>query len=105
MPVKVDERIMHGLGLILEERHQQIHRHGRTIEKDIEFNTLDQLPMAASRLIYSDGTPGLPSAPEGWNTEQWYKMLNSPYEERLAVAGALISAQLDRLHYLKNNNV
>lgn len=39
-----------------------------------------------------------------WNQDRMLEMLKEPYEERLAMAGALIAAELDRLEYLRLNN-
>lgn len=105
-----------GIELIAEERHEQLTKHGRTIEADSKYNhgkyeergeefNRPQLAMAASQLVIPDEDPfrlhfhhGI-FIPHGWNEDRWFKMMNKTYKERLIIAGALIAAEIDRLAY------
>lgn len=97
-----------GLGLITKERKDQLKKHNRTIEADVSINSNEQLSKAASILVYNgDGCLTVEDiveehCPEHWDECDWEKLVSKSYEERLAVAGALIAAELDRLIYLQN---
>lgn len=97
------EATVTGVDLIANERWEQIHKHGRTVEDDLGVNKYDQLSTAASILAMGDvlrGTLGpedLMDKLPGWSVEQFRKMYNKPYYQRLIIAGALIAAELDRL--------
>ena len=89
-----------GIELIAEERREQIEKHGRTVEQDVEFNDMDQLPYAAQILLTPNPNHApelITDAPYGWDETIWNKMLEKPYEQRLIIAGALIAAEIDRL--------
>lgn len=97
---------MTGLELITQERHEQITKHGRTIEQDKAQNNECQLTDAATALVIAV-PEGMENAylqchgnfpPVGWNREIWNNMLKKPYKERLVIAGALIAAELDRIN-------
>ena len=89
-----------GIELITEERVEQVEKHGRTIELDVELNTHNQLGYAACLLSTPDTFGRMTvDAPEGWNIGIFIRMMNKPYRERLVIAGALIAAELDRLYY------
>lgn len=87
-----------GIELIAQERQEQIEKHGKTVEYDVENNSDKQLRWAAERLLASDekALPDWQPAP-GWDKELFDKMYEKPYKERLIIAGALIAAELDRL--------
>ena len=94
-----------GIVLIAQERAEQIEKHGRTVNHDIEFNFLGQFRDAASLLIY-DQKNCLQAEdiieehlPEGWDKGVWSKMVNKPLKDRLIIAGALIAAELDRINH------
>lgn len=87
-----------GIELIAKERKEQIEKHGRTIESDIDYNTVYQLSSAAcSLLAYPNINKMRLSPPSGWDENIWDKMCSKPYKERLIIAGALIAAEIDRL--------
>lgn len=98
-----------GIELISAERKEQIEKHGRTIEKDVMENNHYQLSEGAGLLTYVDpeDVSGIPldnnqydfsgCCPVQWNPEIWHKMMNKPYIERMAIAGALLGAEIDRL--------
>jgi len=85
-----------GIELIAIERTEQIKKHGRTIQSDVEENTEDQLPTAALWLI-EGGLTMRQRVPSQWDEDIWHKMIDKPYKERLIIAGALIAAEIDRL--------
>jgi len=93
-----------GIELISKEREEQISKHHRTIEKDVENNSYKQLAGAAHGLLAKDFDEYPPDyfevIPPGWNEESYKKMFDKPYKERLIIAGALIAAELDRLENL-----
>lgn len=91
---------MTGIELITKERQEQIEKHGRTPQYDIEVNNDEQLTEAAFVLmaeIPDDIKPEL--CPEGWDEAIWIKMVNKPYKDRLITAAALIAAEIDRLQH------
>jgi hypothetical protein len=100
-----------GIELISEERQEQIEKHSRTTEKDVEQNEFGQLGFAAVAMASeydANGKQGgsevsrvhhfLNWKPMGWDKEIWKKMISKPYKERLVIAGALIAAEIDRLN-------
>jgi hypothetical protein len=97
-----------GVELIAEERQEQIEKHNRTIESDVEQNDYYQLSKAASILCLHEDNYGCNEVddfvedycPDDWKKELWRKMLEKPYKERLKIAGALIAAEIDRLQSL-----
>ena len=89
-----------GIEQITKERNDQIEKYGYTGEwqaKNPEFYACGQLIKAAKELL-EENNPFL-CEPENWDEAWFLKLLNKPYKERLAIAGALIAAELDRLNY------
>ena len=90
-----------GIELIADEREEQIKKHGKTEDHDIEENYDRQLSQAASNLcnfnMYNQHIEG--SCPHGWDDNLWHKICTKSYKERLIIAGALIAAEIDRLKY------
>lgn len=92
-----------GIELIAIERQEQIEKHGRTIERDVEMNDALQLPNGAKTLISNPYLHALPwrkiqeLKPVDWDMGIWSNMCNKPYKERLVIAGALIAAEIDRI--------
>lgn len=96
---------MTGIELIAKERQEQIEKHGRTIESDVNCNNHYQLSQAASLLIGEvliEDYEASPSemCPSEWDEGIWEKMCRKPYKDRLIIAGALIAAELDRIEFL-----
>lgn len=100
-----------GSSLITKERDEQLNKHNRTVESDIENNSEFQLIDAASALI-SPHVEGLEEMyvqtqsdypPVGWSSEDWIYLLKKPYKERLVIAGALIAAEIDRIENLNQS--
>lgn len=94
-----------GIELIAIERKEQIEKHGRTIETDLTSNTSNQLTDAVRTLIIKTKVPNALSGlkpPHKWDKSVWKKMVSKPYKERLIIAGALISAEIDRLQSIES---
>lgn len=92
---------MTGIELIAEERRQQIHKHGRTVEDDADQNDNNQLSLGALMLLSIDYEEGIDSVsfPDGWDHDICNHMLSKTYKERLIIAGALIAAEIDRISF------
>ena len=90
-----------GIELIAQERKEQIKKHLRSVEYDVNFNSDNQLSKAAAGLCVDDigGYWSFKTLPEGWDQQIWDKMTNKSYKERLIIAGALIAAEIDRLQW------
>lgn len=92
-----------GIELIARERKEQIEKHGRTIERDVQENHYLQLVQGArvlsSELANDYVDDFVQAKPMGWSADIWKKMLAKPYKERLIIAGALIAAEIDRLNH------
>lgn len=95
-----------GCVLITKERKEQIGKHCRSIEEDVEFNSRKELSKAARFLLKPNPTASqiYHYRPIGWNKPIWEKMCAKTYEERLVIAGALIAAEIDRLLRLKEES-
>lgn len=85
-----------GIELIAEERQEQITKHGRTIERDIDQNSDGELIVAAIGAINGNDA----SFPAGWDLVFVQKICDKGVKERLIIAGALIAAEIDRLQNL-----
>jgi len=97
---------MKGVSSIREERSDQIMDQGETIKYDVDNNSAGQLPEAASMLAFEniEDIHGIEdSAPEGWDYDQWNKMINKSYRDRLVIAGALIAAEIDRVQAIERS--
>jgi len=88
-----------GIELISEERHEQIKKHGRTINTDIAENADGQLATAAEILIAHEEGSEPKKYPVGWDNGITRKMLSKTYKDRLIIAGALIAAEIDRIQH------
>lgn len=96
-----------GIELIKKEREEQIFKHGKTVELDIQTNKGRQLADAAAVLTTPlIGTPRkrLSLMPSNWDDTIALKMCSKSYKERLIIAGALIAAELDRIQTTENAN-
>lgn len=92
-----------GIELIAKERQKQIDKHGFTGEHHAnhpEWYDQNQLIEAASFLSTPHVSPNT-WYPLNWDYNWFYDLCNRNYEERLAIAGSLIAAEIDRLEYLK----
>lgn len=89
-----------GIQLITQEREEQLTKHGRTVELDVEQNKGQQLRHGAEALL-KNGTGNPSLFPSHWNTQICHRMIAKPYKQRLIIAGALIAAEIDRMNYLE----
>lgn len=87
---------MTGIEMIAKERQEQIEKHNRTIENDVDYNDRQQLPVGAMLLI-EGGIKIEMMCPSEWDDDIWLKMCRKSYKDRLIIAGALIAAELDRI--------
>ncbi len=94
--------------LIAQERQEQIEKHGRTILKDVAYNSnrvapFNMLPLriAAGKLLGVLG--GVPYSPD-WNKEICEKMDAKDELQKLIIAGAFIAAEIDRLQTVSNGS-
>lgn len=110
-----------GIELISEERQRQIEKEGWSPEHD-DQHTAGELVMAA--VAYADCNPTMKKFkqqfvlrddfrrgiefrdpfPEDWSKE-WDKRKKHPALRRLAIAGALIAAEMDRILRQSNDEV
>lgn len=92
-----------GIILIANEREEQISKHGRTVELDIEQNPNRELAWAASSLVNPDLADDYSQEaivkifPKAWDGDIVYKMFNRSYKGRVIIAAALLAAEIDRI--------
>lgn len=96
-----------GIELIAEERQEQIEKHGRTVQSDVEHNEEGQLlgaiMMIASNIAFASAGLEMPKEafedlrPKGWGREVCWKILDKPIIGQLQVLGAFAAAEIDRL--------
>ena len=98
-----------GLNEIITARVNQILK-GRTVKLDVQNNKDNQLVILAQLISNPDLDNNdnetldfLIDVSElvelGWNKKYLQKLIRKPYVERLAIAGALIAAEIDRINY------
>ena len=93
-----------GIELIAEERQEQIEKHGRTIQQDVDYNYSENetgeapLVMGAIAILKANDA----EAPADWDLVTVQKMVDKTYKQRLVIAAALIAAEIDRLQALPN---
>lgn len=96
-----------GIELITEERIiKQINKYGFTAQHHAlhpEWYDKVQLIEAANTLSMTEIKSCL--VPLNWNIIWFEKLCKKSHKERLIIAGALISAELDRLNYIEENNI
>lgn len=83
---------MPGLPAIIQQREKQL-KLGRNVEHDNKYNAAGELLDVAAALIKND--PDL-FGRSGWSWDWWHKVTEKPEKERLAIAGALVAAEIDR---------
>lgn len=90
-----------GVQLITEEREKQISKHVFTGEHHFnhpEWYNERQLIQAATLLTLEDLRQNT-WYPKNWDSDWFKNLCERDYKERLIIAGALISAEIDRLNY------
>lgn len=97
--------IGYGLGVIQLERVRQVDQHGWTPESDQQYTNRQLLRYAEYWMtsplqndLRDDIKHDLRQDSSGWEDE-WFKYDERTPEERLARAGALIAAEIDRLRF------
>jgi len=93
-----------GVELIAEERLKQIEKHGFTGEHHAEhpeWYEEGQMIEAACYLLSVNVVFVLEFTPLHWDAKWFKRLCDKPYKERLIIAGALISAEIDRLRELE----
>lgn len=83
---------MTGVEMITKEREEQIKKHGYTLKHDKMYDK-EELLGAAISLIQQSETYW----PGDWNTEFLDGFLAKGRKEQLAIAAALVAAEIDRL--------
>ena len=102
-----------GLNYIVDARNKQLAK-GRTVELDVQNNKDNQLIIAAQLI----SNPDLDNndietleffidvsevAELGWSRGYLKKVMRKPYIERLAIAGGLIAAEIDKILFEEQN--
>lgn len=100
--------VCNGVGLIASERQRQIESEGWDWSHDDDHGD-GELAMAAAcyatpRQIYVAAGPGAFRDPWPWRRE-WDKRQKHDRFRQLAIAGALIAAEIDRLQRLESDTV
>jgi hypothetical protein len=93
-----------GIELIAAERNEQIVKHGRTVIKDVAYNSnrvppfnLLPLRLGAGKML---GVLGGVPYPENWDKEICEKMDAKTDLQKLIIAGAFIAAEIDRMNLI-----
>ncbi len=95
---------MTGIELIQKERQEQIEKHGFTPDHDVMHYQRPALLCAAEGIIAGEGRGNFGEFPKIWSDNLCHKILAKPLIERLAIAGALIAAEIDRQLLLESKN-
>jgi len=91
--VKPIESFSEGIDLITKEREEQILKHGFTRAHDNEH--VDEELLKAAIFILTENWDWFPA--KTWKIEWGARFLDKGKLEKLAVAGALVAAEIDRL--------
>ena len=84
---------MTGIELIAQERKEQIEKHGRTIAQDKQHNRRNELILGTIALLEDKED----LFPFKWDRIVCRHMFLKGRVEQLAIAGALIAAEIDRI--------
>lgn len=90
-------KFMTGIELIAKERQEQIEKHKWTVDSDRKFNRNNQLVDASMSILCGCEA----YRPKDWNSNLFDKIHNKPRIEKLAIAGALLAAEIDRINELE----
>lgn len=88
-----------GVELIAEERQEQIKKHGHTAEKD-DLKVDEELVGVARYILFANND----YLPKGYDRDDIMQIFTRPRIEQLAIAGAMLAAEIDRLQRLENGN-
>jgi nitrogenase subunit NifH len=100
MPIGIKIDFSPALLKIIDERVEQVHKHGRSIESDVLHNPEGQLIQAARALLKENCV--LHDFPDSWSVAAYHKMAKKSYQDRKIIAAALIAADWDRVEELMN---
>ena len=92
----------YGIIAIIQERADQVNKYNYTAEYHANNPKLyndNQLVYAAQILMF-DLHYFMP-CPNYWDKDWWRKLQLKPKEEKLAIAGAFIACEIDRLSYIE----
>ena len=89
----------HGIIAILNERNDQIHKHGHTVKDDVLHNPNGELIIAARALLKEN--PVEHDFPTHWGLAFVRKMILKPLTDRYIISAALIAAEVDRRRYIQ----
>lgn len=90
---KITKRKMTGIELIAKERQEQIEKHNWSLDHDKYVNSDGQIMKAVDSLILCVHEQW----PSDWDPVYYWNITRKPATERLAVIGALIAAEIDRI--------
>ena len=98
-----------GIGMIMQERFEQIVKHGYTPEKDIKYEQ-GELILLVEYLILNDDEEREELVYSlvgkfGFSHELLRKFNSKTRIEKLVVAGALLAAEIDRLKAIENEQI
>nr|WP_293837509.1 hypothetical protein [uncultured Arsenicibacter sp.] len=95
-----------GVDLIAKERHEQINKHGFSIEKDLSQNDYEKLISATLSILFQNPKFSEPIErkpiyfyPNSWDDKYYERIVQKSRIEQLVIAGALIAAEIDRILY------
>lgn len=88
---------MDGLSAIINERFDQVQNKNYTPEHDARYDDSELKKVAVYCITLDAG-----SWPESWSSEIRFKIDQKSLIERMAIAGALCSAEIDRLTFINN---
>lgn len=83
-----------GIELIAQERQEQIEKHGYTQDHDTQYTENELVDFATALLQNNIGY-------YPWNPTLWVHVKRKTRLDQLAIAGALIAAEIDRLNSLE----
>ena len=82
-----------GIELITEERIEQIEKHGMNVDHDSQHGDCQLVEASQAILDYCNCC----SWPDGWDQSMLEHINSKPRVEQLAIAGAFIAAEIDRV--------
>lgn len=80
-----------GIELIAIERQEQVEKHGFTTKSDLQYSEGELIQVARFCL-------GIDEYPDNWDLNVGERISKKPHLKQLIIAGALISAEIDRLN-------
>jgi hypothetical protein len=95
--LKVNGDVMKtGIQLIAEERNEQINKHGYNERRDDKYNHFELAAVSVAIINQS-----IFYYPNNWDEAYFEKIMAKPRTEQLTIAGALISAEIDRIQRIE----